>query len=740
MEPIYSSSEHKISIPPEPVQVKISVPPEPDQVKITDVFWAEKMRLVREVVIPYQWELLNDRVPEAEPSYCMHNFKAAARLQEKKRKEGRAYKAPVYSFRGFQALPEDPRRPEEDQFYGFVFQDTDFSKWIEAVGYTLSQHPDPELERTADEAIDIVCRAQEENGYLDTYYILNGMDKAFTNLRDHHELYCLGHLVEGAVSYYKATGKDRLLKAACRFADHVYARFGKEEGKFHGYPGHEIAEMALFKLYELTGKEAYKDLACYFINERGTKPYYFEQEHPEENAFDGTKDEYHQAHLPVREQKEAVGHAVRAVYLYSGMADMARITGDETLCRACRTLWNSITEEKLYITGGIGGTHVGEAFSYPYDLPNDTAYAETCASVGLVFFARRMLQMDPDSRYADVMELALYNTVLAGMAQDGKSFFYVNPLEAEPEACRRDARKSYVEPVRQKWFGCACCPPNIARLISSLGSYVCTASEDTLYVHLFLSGTVSVKAGDGDAVLDVDSDLLKTGRVSFRVRKPENTPYTIAVRIPGWCRDSYRLEGLGDWAGDYYEKGYLYLPLAAEETSFDMIFDISPVYVEASGKVREDEGKLAVMRGPVVYCSEEADNGKDLHLLRFVPENRPEEVSESWFGVQLGSRKEALSGEQSGSRTEAPAEGGTEALAEAGTKELPGALSGNGMVFLKVQGKRVKKQGKAFLASGLYHVYEPPAEEEAEIRLIPYHLWANRGEGEMTVYLRAAEN
>ena len=415
---------------------------------------------------------------------------------------GGDYQEPSYTFRGFEALPKDPEHLE-DRVYGFVFQDSDFYKWIEAVGYSLTQHPDPELEKTADAAIDIVCAAQQEDGYLDTYYILNGKDKIFTDLKDHHELYCLGHLIEGAVAYYQATGKDKLLKAAMGYADYTAECFGPEEGKCKGYPGHEIAEMALVRLYEATGDEKYLSLARFFVDERGSRPYYFDKEHPEcvGNSPDGLRYAYNQAHVPVREQEEAVGHAVRAVYLYAGMTDIARITQDEPLYSACEKLWDNMVSRKMYITGGIGGTHLGEAFSFDYDLPNDTAYAETCAAIGLVFVARRMLEIRPVSGYADVMERALYNCVLSGMALDGRSFFYVNPLEVNPEACHKDERKAHVKPVRQKWFGCACCPPNLARLLSSISSYAYTEKEDTLFVHLYM-GSIIKKQVNGKRAYD----------------------------------------------------------------------------------------------------------------------------------------------------------------------------------------------------------------------------------------------
>ena len=336
-------------------------------VTVTDSFWRTEQELVRTAVIPYQWNALNDNVPGAAPSYCMHNFKAAAAQNKRKDTQGKAFVPPKYTFRGFEALPEDPANPDPDKFYGFVFQDTDFSKWVEAVGYSLAHHPDPALEQTADQAIDVVCAAQLDNGYLDTCYILNDMDRAFTNLRDHHELYCLGHLVEGAVAYYQGTGKDKLLKAACRFADYVDERFGRKPGQLRGCPGHEIAEMALVRLYEVTGEQRYLDLAEYFVTERGRQPYIFDIQ-ADENAkrdadanykpnTDPNRYAYHQANKPVTEQDEAVGHAVRAGYFYSGLADVARLADDQDLADAAERLWRNIVDKKLYVTGGIGGTY-----------------------------------------------------------------------------------------------------------------------------------------------------------------------------------------------------------------------------------------------------------------------------------------------------------------------------------------------------------------------------------------------
>lgn len=655
------------------------------QFQAADGFWKEKMELVRTEVIPYQWEILNDRVEGASPSFCMRNFKIAGKLMREKKEKGDSFEEPVYTFRGFEALPEDMNHLE-DRFYGFVFQDSDFSKWIEAVAYTLVSHPDPELERTADEAIDIVCNAQMENGYLDTYYIINGMDQSFSNLKDHHELYCLGHLIEGAVAYYEATGKDRLLKAAMKFADYIDSCFGSEEGKRKGYPGHEIAEMALIRLYEATGEKRYLNLACFFIDERGKQPYYWDCESTEKQK-EGERYAYYQAHRPVREQDEAVGHAVRAAYLYSGMADAARITDDETLKRACRQLWHSMVREKMYITGAIGGTHIGESFSFPFDLPNDTAYAETCASIGLVFFARRMLEMEPDAAYADVMERALYNSVLSGMALDGKSFFYVNPLEVLPQACEKDERKFHVKPVRQKWFGCACCPPNLARMISSVPSYAYTENEDTLFMHLHLSGTVTKQVQDKTATFSIRSDMPWNGKVSVTYTAEEAVVMKLAVRIPGWC-SQWKASGLESYHCTL-DRGYYYIE-GTWQTGSQIVFDFTMEtrFYQADDRVREDAFRLAVMRGPVVYCAEEADNGADLHLFR-IDATKP--VQEE-------------------------------------TVEIEGQRYPQLLVSAR---KKIKSDQEA----QLYTVYQKPEYTCAQLKMIPYFAWANRGENEMAVWL-----
>lgn len=661
-------------------------------IKITDEFWKKEMELIRTEVIPYQWEVLHDRVKGAAPSYCIHNFEVAARRNQKKKDAKDRCQLPVYTTTGFCVWPEDAQNLEE-RFYGFVFQDSDLYKWLEAVAYTLVYHPDEELMEKADEAIRLICAAQQEDGYLDTFYIINDLGKRFTDLRDHHELYCFGHLAEAAVAYYRATGKEQLLQAACRFADCIIDNLGVEDGKKPGYPGHEIAEMALMGLYEVTGERRYFDLGAYFLNERGKRPYYFDREHEVEER-DRERYHYHQAHLPVREQKEAVGHAVRGVYLYSGMADYARITGEEEMLKACHTLFENIRTQKMYITGGIGGTHLGEAFSFPYDLPNDTAYAETCASIGLVFFAHRMLKIEPKRQYADVMELALYNGVLAGMAIDGKSFFYVNPLEVVPEACHRDERKFHVKPVRQKWFGCACCPPNLARMIGSIGNYVFTETDEVLFVHLYLGCEMATQKMGEHVKVEMESGFPWNGGVKWKVEGDGKTRWSVAFRIPqwsGWTEDRAVEELRGQLGTDtdiQGRDGYVYVTRCWKNEEIQLKFPMRAMMVHADERARELEGQVAVKCGPIVYCLEEADNGKNLHLLRISEQPK---FREAWGKIQGTAVKEIL---------------------------------GNGY---QRKGQRI---------ADLYQEYQPSVYRQKTLKWIPYYIWANRGEGEMRVFLR----
>ena len=662
-------------------------------VRVTDPFWSREMDLIRDAVIPYQWEALNDRIPGAEKSWWAHNMRAAA-LAVGKKKTGGGY-TPVQENCGFTVYPQEGEEPRDDSFYGFVFQDSDGYKWLEAAAYQLSIKPDAALQAQAQEAVDLIRAAQEEDGYLNTYYTLTGREKAFTNLKDHHELYCFGHLTEAAVAWKQATGKDDLLDVARRFGRCIAAQYGP--GKERGCPGHEIAEMALYRLYEETGEQEWKDLAQRFLDVRGAAPNTFaleenrrrEEQDQKPLPVTGERYAYYQAHKPVRDMDEAVGHAVRQMYLASGMADEARLTGDADMKAACERLWKSTVNEKMYVTGGVGGTHVGEAFSRPYDLPSDTAYSETCAAIGLAFFARRMLQLRPQAEYADVMERALYNTVLSGMALDGKSFFYVNPLEVDPAACETDQRLSHVKPIRQKWFGCACCPPNIARIVSSLGQYIATQKEDTLYIHLYIGSEIKAKLNGGEITLKMDADLLRDGKVRLTVLSGE-AEGTIALRLPGWAAQA---SVGGSHLGCGRENGYVLLTghwKPGEE--IDAEFEMPVQAIAASPLVRETARQVCYTRGPLVFCAEEADNGKNLRLLRACPD-RTEEAR----------------------------------LTE---KEIDGLA----VPVLTVPGKRVIVPENA----PLYAPWTEPETEDIKITLIPYFAWANRGKGEMRVWLTEA--
>ncbi len=635
-----------------------------NHINVKDNFWKKKMELARTHVIPYQWEALNDRIEGAEPSYCMQNFKIAAGMME-------------------------------GEFKGFVFQDSDFAKWIEAVGYSLMWNKDEGLERIADGAIDIVCAAQQPDGYLDTYYIINGLDKRWTNLRDNHELYCLGHLIEGAVAYYEATGKDKLLNAIVKYVDYVDTILGPEDGKLHGYPGHEVIELALIKLYKIKKDKKYLNLAKYFIDERGKSPLYFEEEGKKYNNKFWWEDsyfkyQYYQAGKPVKEQEVAEGHAVRAVYLYSGMADVARETNDDELLEACKCLWNNMTKKQMYITGGIGSSQYGEAFTYDYDLPNDTIYAETCASIGLVFFARRMLEIEPKSQYADIMEKALYNGIISGMSIDGTKFFYVNPLEVVPEASEKDHLRAHVKVERQKWFGCACCPPNLARLLTSIGSYAYTLRDDTIFMHLYMGGEILADLSGKSVGFDIKTNYPWDESIEINLNMQEEANFEFALRIPEWCR-SYEIKVNREKINFNIIDGYAYINRKWKDADkISILFKMPVEIVRANINVREDMGKVAVTRGPIVYCLEEEDNGSDLHR------------------IYLNSNPKF-------------------------TYEYDKDFLG-GAIILESDGRLAKEQD---CDKDKLYVYDSKIEfNEKKLKWIPYYLWANRTPGEMLVWVR----
>ena len=616
-------------------------------IQIQDRFWKERLDLVRKEIIPYQWEAMNDRVPNAEPSHCIENYRIAA---------GQA----------------------QGSFYGEVFQDSDLAKWLEAVAYVLSFQPDPKLEKLADEAIELVCAAQQPDGYLNTFFTIKEPDQRWRNLREGHELYCAGHMMEAAVAYFEATGKRRLLDAMMRLADLIYNTFGPEEGKIHAYPGHEEVELALFRMYRATGVRRYLELSAYFINCRGTGENYFRNENdrpgylPIWGSMDTNSDmSYYQAHQPVREQKQAAGHAVRAMYLYSAMADLAGELKDEGLLNACKTLWNDVTERQMYVTGGVGASGILERFTTDYDLSNEMAYAESCASIGLMLFGLRMNRVTRQAQYFDPVERALYNTVLASVALDGKSFFYVNPLEVWPKACMPYTSKEHVKPVRQPWFSCACCPPNLARTFASLGQYIWAQDSQRVYLNLFISSTVKAKNG---AILKLETEF-PMGNV---LKITSDQVLELAVRIPGYGKNfranvSYRKEN-----------GYGVFELEAGK-ELEIQFDAPACFIRANPEVRACSGKVCIQRGPVVYCLEEIDNGSNLSALSVDT------------AVSPGERE----------------------------SDIPGGL------MITASGKR----RRAWTDDKLYGEF-PSQYEETVLQAVPYAFWGNREKGEMTVWIR----
>lgn len=643
------------------------------KLKINDPFLGQYQQLVRDVVIPYQWDALNDRIEEADPSHAIENFRIAAGRQE-------------------------------GEFYGMVFQDSDVAKWLEAVAWSLCQKPDPGLEKTADEVIELVAAAQCEDGYLNTYFTVKAPEERWTNLAECHELYCAGHMIEAGVAFFQATGKRRLLDVVCRLADHIDSVFGPGDNQLHGYPGHPEIELALMRLYDVTQEPRYIALVKYFVEARGTQPHFYDIEYEKRGktsywntygpAWMVMDKPYSQAHQPISEQPVAIGHAVRFVYLMTGVAHLARLSQDEGKRRDCLRLWKNMARRQLYITGGIGSQSSGEAFSSDYDLPNDTVYAESCASIGLMMFARRMLEMEADSQYADVMERALYNTVLGGMALDGKHFFYVNPLEVHPKTLKFNHIYDHVKPVRQRWFGCACCPPNIARVLTSLGHYIYTPHDDALYINLYIGNSVEIPVGNEALRLRISGNYPWQEQVKIVIDSSSPVNHTLALRLPDWC-DKPQVTLNGAPVTQDVRKGYLYIShLWQEGDTLQLTLPMPVRRIYGNPLVRHQAGQVAVQRGPLVYCLEQADNGEQLHNLQLPLDARFSTVE----GKGIFARKILL--------------------------QAPG----------------YKQTAEDAENQALWHYDRAPSSRQPQVlTFIPWFSWANRGEGEMRIWVNEAE-
>ena len=629
-------------------------------VKVTDNFWGQRLKASREVTIPLAFS-------KCEETGRYTNFTRAAQMMELQKNP---------------ALKDNPAYAEVAKgvkIGGYSFDDTDVYKTIEGASYLLQTYPDKKLKKYIDSVLVVVASAQEPDGYLFTARTQNpaaphewATGKRWEKVEDlSHEFYNLGHMVEGAIAHYQATGQRNFLDIAIRYADCVYNEIGEGEGKQVYVPGHQIAEMALAKLYTVTGEKKYLDLAKFFLDKRG---------------YTSRRDQYSQAHQPVIEQSEAVGHAVRAAYMYSGMADVAALTGDQAYIDAIGHIWDNIVSKKLYVTGGIGATASGEAFGKNYELPNMSAYCETCAAIGNVYMNYRLFLLHGESKYYDVLERSLYNGLISGVSLEGNGFFYPNPLE------------SMGQHQRQAWFGCACCPSNICRFIPSLPGYVYAVKDNNVYVNLFVSNTATLKVGGKKLTLSQKTEYPWDGAIGITVDRATGHDFTLKLRIPGWVKgqvvpsdlyayaDNKRLDYTITVNGEAVEKtvgkdGYLAINRRWKKGDrIEFHLDMQPRTVKANARVEADRGRLAIERGPIVYCAEWPDNEFDIMTLLLNREPKFEEVrrNDLLYGItQLKTNAQTLSYDEEGC----------------------------------LQAKDVT------------------------LTLIPYYAWAHRGSGKMSVWL-----
>ena len=619
-----------------------SIDPVPfTSVKVSDSFWGQRLKASREVTIPLAFS-------KCEETGRYRNFELAAH-------------------------PSDTMKVT-----GYSFDDTDVYKTIEGASYLLQTYPDKQLAHYMDSVLDIVAAAQEPDGYLYTARTMNPKhphewagNKRWEKVEElSHEFYNLGHMVEGAIAHYQATGSRKFLDIVIRYADCVCREIGDGKGQVVRVPGHQIAEMALAKLYLVTGDQKYLDQAKFFLDKRG---------------YTSRKDEYSQAHKPVIEQDEAVGHAVRAAYMYAGMADVAALTGDTSYVHAIDRIWDNIVSKKLYITGGIGATNQGEAFGKNYELPNMSAYCETCAAIGNVYVNYRLFLLHGDAKYYDVLERTLYNGLISGVSLDGGGFFYPNPLE------------SMGQHQRQPWFGCACCPSNICRFIPSLPGYVYAVKDNQVYVNLFMGNEVELKVGGKKVILHQETRYPWNGHVTLTVDKNSAGTFAMKIRIPGWVRNqvvpsdlytysdgkrpSYSVKVNGEEVSSALEQGYFTIERKWKKGDrIELQLDMEVRTVKANGKVEADRGRVAVEHGPIVYCAEWPDN--DFNVLSLLMNQHPQ------FEVV----------------------------------EKPDLLYGLNQIKTSVQTLEYDEQGRLLA-------------KDQQLTLIPYYAWAHRGPGNMAVWL-----
>ena len=606
-----------------------------------------------------------------------------------------------------------------------IFWESDLAKLMEGAFFSMQQEKDEKLEKICDSIIDKIIANQEENGYLNFYFTKHEPENKFTNLRDRHELYCAGHLLESAIEHHKATGNPKFFDAMEKYVDHIISKFGIEEGKMRGYPGHQEIELALVKAYEHTNKQKFLDLATYFIDERGThttkEDHYFINERKtlkeKEKDFDpstlpswlrdvlnfgsdphGTNSsshgdlqgkvyrdlQYWQAHQRPVEQKTAEGHSVRALYMFTAMADLARLNNDSEMLIACKTLWRNIVDKRMYVHSGVGSAYIGERFTDDYDLPNDMAYAETCATIALIYFANRMSKIELNSEYGDIIENSLYNLLLASTSLDGKGFFYDNYLECNPVYLHAQQRR---HGVRDEYHLCSCCPPNITRLISSMDMYIYNEFEDSLLVDQYISSEVNFT--NLGIKLNQTSDFPHKGYSKIEIIDSANKETTIYFRIPSWDKNM-QINFNGSKIDYVIVNGYAKINKKWQKGDVvELNFDFAPRYVRTNPNVRYNIGRASIFRGPILYCLEEHDNGK--YLNKFVLD----------ANNSIDEKKEKINSEN--------------------------------IISLSSRGFKFKDTGDLYLQ-------DKPDMMETSLKFIPYYCWSNRGENEMLVWINELKN
>ncbi len=607
-----------------------------EDVQITDGFWSQKQRMNRDVTLRHGYQML-------EQAGNLNNLRLVTG-------EG------------------------EGEFAGRNFHDSDIYKWLQAVALDLVHHPDRELEEMANEVIDLLEAAQQEDGYLGSYYTVVEPEKRWADLDHGHELYMAGHLFEAAVAHHRATGDDRLLNVARRFANHIDHIFG--EGKREGAPGHPEVELALVELYRETGDERYLRLASFFVDQRGKGTM---------RGHDGYGPEYHQDRVPVRDAQEVEGHAVRQLYLATGMVDLYLETGDQSLLQASERLWHDMVAHKMYVTGGLGARYRGESFGDAYELPSDQAYAETCAAIGSMMWSWRMLLATGDVSYADLIERTLYNGFLSGVSLAADCFFYVNPLQ------------SHGGVERQPWYPVACCPPNVMRQIAAVGHYVATTDEAGIQLHQYMAATVNGTFGEGHRVrLHLETDYPWDGRVDIHIEEVDESAgeWTLSLRVPAWCEGAQVAVNGEPLAIEATAGSYATVRRAWQAgDAVRLSLPIEPTLIAPHPRIDAIRGSVAIQRGPLIYCFEEVDQpaGTNLLDLRLDPD-----------APLRDSYREDL------------VEGAIVVVEAGGVRVEPGAWEGE-----------------------LYHPLAEAAQVQEVVTLVavPYYVWANRGAGPMRVWI-----